>query len=208
MARQLLREFLPFKIDREALNEAYGNKSGGPLYVYGTLQRAEAKNHNGRVYPMEVLKPEVDKYMEEFVKQKRALGELDHPDSSVVNLAQVSHNIVDITWKDNDVVGKVEILNTPMGNILTELFRSGVTVGISSRGLGSVEEITEGETKVLDDFELIAFDFVSNPSTHGAFLFPEKKSMSEGIEKDIYKYGKIDKLMSDILCSTAGMCKI
>ena len=208
MARQLLTEYLPFEVDRKALNEAYSSKGGGPLYVFGTLQRAEAKNHNGRVYPMEVLKPEVEKYMKEFVKQKRALGELDHPDSSVVNLAQVSHNIVDITWKGNDVIGKVEILKTPMGNILTELFRSGVMVGISSRGLGSVEEIAEGETKVLDDFELIAFDFVSNPSTHGAFLFPEKKNVSEGITGKAYEYDNINKIISDILCSTAGMCEI
>jgi len=139
------------------------------------LQRAEAKNQNGRIYPKEILMREANKYTSEFIKERRAMGELDHPDSSVVNLQNVSHNILEMHWKNNDLVGTVEVLSTPSGNILRELFKSGIKLGISSRGLGSIKQ--EGnEDEVQNDFELIAFDFVSNPSTHGAFLQPVHES--------------------------------
>lgn len=207
MSRQLLREFIPFSVDRKLLEESFNTNN--PFYAYGVLQRANVKNHNGRIYPKEILEKEIERYKKEFVEQNRALGELDHPDSSVVNLAQVSHNIVEIGWDGNDVIGKVKVLGTPAGKILMELFRSGITVGISSRGLGSTEEIREGETRVLDDFELIAFDFVSNPSTHRAFMYPERKSVNESIKPEAgYNYSKIDSIIADILCSTAGMCDI
>ena len=150
----------------------------------GVLQRAEAKNQNGRVYPSEILQREAKNYNEGFIKQKRALGELDHPDSSVVNLANVSHNITEMHFEGDNLIGTVEILTTPSGNILRELFKNGIKLGISSRGLGSVETVTEGPNdqpvqKVGNDFELIAFDFVSNPSTHGAFMYP----MNESVDK-------------------------
>ena len=172
--KQLLVDTIPFEISRNEINESM-DKNGGRLIVNGVLQRAESKNQNGRVYPKEILMREAKKYTSEFIKQRRAMGELDHPDSSVVNLQNVSHNVLEMHWKNNDLVGTVEVLSTPAGNILRELFKSGIKLGISSRGLGSIKQ--EGnEDEVQNDFELIAFDFVSNPSTHGAFLQPVHES--------------------------------
>ena len=174
--KQVIVDYIPFQITPQQINEAM-KENNGKLVVKGVLQRAEAKNQNGRVYPREILVRESKKYDENFVKQNRALGELDHPDSSVVNLQNVSHNVKEMHFEGDNLVGTVEILTTPSGNILKELFKNGIKLGISSRGLGSVEMVQEanGDTvsKVGDDFELIAFDFVSNPSTHGAFLYPE-----------------------------------
>ena len=161
------------EISPEAINESIA--TNGKLIVKGVLQRANAKNQNGRVYPKEVLVREAKKYSKVQVNERRALGELDHPDSSVVNLNNVSHNVTAMSWEGDDLLGTVEVLSTPSGNILKELFKSGIKLGISSRGLGSVKEIHEDEgdtVEVQPDFELIAFDFVSNPSTHGAFLSP------------------------------------
>ena len=174
--KQVIVDYIPFEISPQQINEAM-KENNGKLVVKGVLQRAEAKNQNGRVYPRNILVRESKKYDENFVKQNRALGELDHPDSSVVNLQNVSHNVKEMHFEGDNLVGTVEILTTPSGNILKELFKNGIKLGISSRGLGSVEMVQEanGDTvsKVGDDFELIAFDFVSNPSTHGAFLYPE-----------------------------------
>ena len=173
--KEIIVDYIPFEITPQQINESMKNNDGR-LVVKGVLQRAEAKNQNGRVYPKEILVREAKKYSEVQISERRALGELDHPDSSVVNLNNVSHNVLEMHWKDNDLVGTVEVLGTPAGNILKELFKSGIKLGISSRGLGSVKEIKEedeGDTvEVQPDFELIAFDFVSNPSTHGAFLSP------------------------------------
>ena len=186
MSKNLLVDYIPFEITREAINESISNNNGR-LIVKGVLQRAEAKNQNGRVYPRETLVREAEKYSKVQIKERRALGELDHPDSSVVNLNNASHNILEMHWKGNDLEGTVEVLGTPAGNILKELFKSGIKLGISSRGLGSVKEISEdkdgeGDTvEVQPDFELIAFDFVSNPSTHGAFLSPTNEGkLNEG----------------------------
>ena len=178
--KQVIVDYIPFEISPQQINEAM-KENNGKLIVKGVLQRAEAKNQNGRVYPREILVRESKKYDENFVKQNRALGELDHPDSSVVNLQNVSHNVKEMHFEGDNLVGTVEILTTPSGNILKELFKNGIKLGISSRGLGSVEMVQEanGDTvsKVGDDFELIAFDFVSNPSTHGAFLYPMNESV-------------------------------
>ena len=175
--KDLLVDYIPFEVTPEQINESI-KRNNGRLVVHGVLQRAEAKNQNGRVYPREILERESQKYGQEFVKQKRALGELDHPDSSVVNLQNVSHNVTEMHWEGNNLVGTVEVLGTPSGNILKELFKAGIKLGISSRGMGSVEPMQEGDgQKVGQDFELIAFDFVSNPSTHGAFLYPLKESV-------------------------------
>ena len=176
MSKNLLVDYIPFEVTREQINESISDNNGR-LVVKGVLQRANAKNQNGRVYPRDTLMKEAEKYSKVQIKERRALGELDHPDSSVVNLNNVSHNVLEMHWKGDDLVGTVEVLSTPAGNILKELFKSGIKLGISSRGLGSVEEIHEGDghepvVKVQPDFELIAFDFVSNPSTHGAFLSP------------------------------------
>ena len=178
MNKQLLVDVRPFDISRDKINESI-KENDGRLVVKGVLQRAESKNQNGRVYPREVLLKEVAKYLENQVTERRALGELDHPESSVVNLNNASHNIVEMHWDGDDLMGTVEVLSTPAGNILKELFKSGIKLGISSRGLGSVEPIEEEDgdgdedtVEVQPDFELIAFDFVSNPSTHGAFMHP------------------------------------
>src|SRR6056300_1612910 len=135
--------------------KVYEDENGISL-VKGVLQRAKAPNQNERVYPMEVLKREVNKY-QTLIKERRALGELDHPDSSVINLKNVSHNIREVHWEGNDVVGTVEILPTPSGNILKELLRAGILLGISSRGMGSVSNIGEGKVEVGEDFELIGW---------------------------------------------------
>ena len=179
--KNLLVDYIPFDISQDTINEAI-KEENGKLVVRGVLQRAEAKNQNGRVYPKEILMRESKKYDENFIKQKRALGELDHPDSSVVNLQNVSHNITEMHFEGDNLIGTCEILTTPSGNILRELIKNGIKLGISSRGLGSVETVNEGPNdqpvqKVGNDFELIAFDFVSNPSTHGAFMYPMNESV-------------------------------
>ena len=181
--KNLLVDYIPFDISQDTINEAI-KEDNGKLIVRGVLQRAEAKNQNGRVYPKDILMRESKKYDENFIKQKRALGELDHPDSSVVNLQNVSHNITEMHFEGDNLIGTCEILTTPSGNILRELIKNGIKLGISSRGLGSVETVNEGPNdqpvqKVGQDFELIAFDFVSNPSTHGAFMHP----MNESVDK-------------------------
>jgi len=180
-SKNLLVDYIPFEVTPQQINESI--KNNGKLVVKGVLQRAEAKNQNGRIYPKETLMREAKKYSEVQIRERRALGELDHPDSSVVNLNNVSHNVLEMHWDGDDLVGTVEVLGTPAGNILKELFKSGIKLGISSRGLGSVKEMNEDDTvEVQPDFELIAFDFVSNPSTHGAFLSPTNEGkLNEGV---------------------------
>ena len=180
--KQLIVDYLPFEVKPEQITESM-NENNGKLIVRGVLQRAEAKNQNGRVYPREILQREAKKYAKEFIKERRAMGELDHPESSVVNLQNVSHNVKDMHWEGDNLLGTVEVLGTPSGNILKELFKSGIKLGISSRGMGSVETVTEDTgdqvTQVQPDFELISFDFVSNTSTHGAFMHP----LTEGVDR-------------------------
>ena len=199
--KNLLVDYITFDISPEQINESM-EKNNGRLMVKGVLQRADAKNQNGRVYPKNILIREAKKYSDINIKERRALGELDHPDSSIVNLNNVSHNITEMHWDGNDLVGTVEILSTPSGNILKELFKCGIKLGISSRGLGSVKQLGEGEVEVQSDFELIAFDFVSNPSTHGAFLRPS--NMNESVDKSIKlnKYENVNRLITDILTDT------
>lgn len=201
--KPLLLECMQFNVKSKSLTEGVGDENK-KLIVSGVLQRAEAKNQNGRVYPLEILQREAKKYEENFVKQKRAMGELDHPESSVVNLKNVSHNIVRMWWDGSDLNGEVEILTTPSGNILKELFNCGITLGISSRGLGSVKKVNENTVEVDTDFELIAFDFVSNPSTIGAFMFPNGQ-LKESIDTDKVinpisnKWVKVEEIVHDIL---------
>jgi hypothetical protein len=197
MNKQLLVDYTVFEVSPQQISESL-TQNNGRLIVKGVLQRAEAKNQNGRIYPKETLMREAKKYAGTYVKEKRALGELDHPDSSVVNLNNVSHNVLDMGWQNDDLIGTVEVLSTPAGNILKELFKSGIKLGISSRGMGSVKEVMgEGETlEVQPDFELIAFDFVSNPSTHGAFLSPVNESKGKVKQN---KYGNIERIITDII---------
>ena len=198
MNKKLLVDVRPFEISRQKIDESI-KENDGRLIVKGVLQRAESKNQNGRVYPREVLLKEVSKYLEEQVAERRALGELDHPESSVVNLNNASHNVIEMHWDGDDLLGTVEVLSTPSGNILKELFKSGIKLGISSRGLGSVEPVNEkngedGTVEVQPDFELIAFDFVSNPSTHGAFMRP----VNEGVEEQKPET-KIESIINSIM---------
>lgn len=200
---QLLVEHIPFKVDRLLVEQSI--KENKPLVVKGILQKAGTKNQNGRIYEKEILEREVQKYMEGPIKENRALGELDHPDSSVINLNNVSHNIKKVWWDGDTVMGEVEILSTPSGNILKELFRSGITVGISSRGMGSVEEGADGTLMVQEDFDLLCWDFVSTPSTPGAYMAPSM--MREGVEMPAKDYTKVHNIIRDIICDNTGMCK-
>ena len=208
MSKQLIMDFMHFK-PIGSLNESNGAKYGVPggFIVQGVLQRAGAKNQNGRVYPKRILERECLKYKKEYIDQHRALGELDHPESSVVNLNNVSHNVLKIWWEGDDLKGTVQVLDTPSGNILKSLFKAGIVLGISSRGLGSVKEsMSEGTVEVQEDFELICWDFVSNPSTHGAFMKP--KSMNESVNKTTTnKYNKVNEIITSILCED-GKCRI
>jgi hypothetical protein len=201
MRKSLIIDWLPFEVSPKSLNESVS--SGGPLVVKGVLQRSNAQNHNGRIYPHEVLKREADNYLSTFVAERRAYGELDHPDSSVISLKNASHVVTDMHWEGEDLVGTCEILSTPAGNILTELFKRGLRVGISSRGMGSVIDRGDGVVVVQDDFELLGFDFVSSPSTHGAFLTPTKSGgLNESVNKEqqiINPYSNIESLIHEIL---------
>lgn len=201
--RQTLIDTQLFKLSPQAITEAVKTENGN-LLVEGRLQTAEVKNGNGRFYPREVLEREVEKYVEGPIAEMRALGELDHPDSQVINLKNVSHNIKEIHWEGDDVVGTIEILPTPSGNILTELFKNGITVGVSSRGMGSLKQL--GETQeVQDDFELLCWDFVSTPSTPGAYVAP----MNEGLKSSLQleKHIKVNEIITEILCNN-GRCPI
>lgn len=154
----------------------------GRTMVKGVLQRASAENQNGRVYPKDILEREVKKY-QTLINERRALGELDHPDSSVINLKNVSHNIKEVHWEGDDLVGTVEILSTPSGNILKELLRGDILLGISSRGMGSTKPLAGNKLEVQEDFELLCWDFVSNPSTHGAFMRPMNESINKQLDR-------------------------
>jgi hypothetical protein len=173
-----------------------------PFTVQGVLQRKGKKNQNGRIYPDEILIREANKYAQTFILDHRAMGELDHPESSVVNLKNVSHAVTEMHWQGDDLMGTVEVLTNPNGNILRELFRNGIKLGISSRGLGTLKKVTETVAMVGDDFELIAFDFVSNPSTQGAFMAPVgQMPLSEGIVQNpvTHRWERTDDIVRNIL---------
>ena len=196
--KPILAEVNYFNISRQQILESI-EKNNGTLIVSGILLSANMVNQNGRYYPRPILEREFTKY-NSMVKGNAALGELDHPDSTVVNLKNVSHKIIEMHWDDNDIVGTVEILSTPSGNILKELFKGGVKVGISSRGLGSVKESEKepGQVVVQDDYELIGWDFVSNPSNQGSWMhIVESAGMTS---KPVYKYAKLETIITKILC--------
>ena len=168
----------------------------GTLYLSGVMQKANQPNGNGRTYPRNVLMREVENY-KKLVREKRALGELDHPEDSVINLKNASHMVTSVWWDGDSVMGKVKVLNTPSGRILQDLVGSGVTLGISSRGLGSVHESNNGQSVVEDDFQLICFDFVSEPSTPGAYMMKEHK------EPNIFnKSDRINRALNNIVAGS------
>jgi len=188
---QLLVDVTPF---RPVIRES--KEKPGVFEVEGVMQRASAQNQNGRVYSKAILERECDKYIKEFVERGNAFGELDHPESPVVSLKNASHVVKELWWKGDDLMGRVELLNTPAGNIVKEICRAGHTIGISSRGTGSVQQTNEGTLEVQPDFELVCWDFVSNPSTHGAFMNPV--ALNEGKIK-VSKFANLDSIINDIL---------
>jgi hypothetical protein len=200
MSKNLLREFYALcegGICQDLLTEREKREmANSTLYLSGRLQTADKKNGNGRVYPHEVLKREISNYMD-IVKDNRACGELDHPDDSVVNLKNVSHIITDIWWEGKDVMGKIKVLDTPSGRILKDLVNAGVKLGISSRGLGSVRE-SMGVVTVENDFQLICFDMVSEPSTPNAYVYPNEKNNVTARLREV-KENNIDDLFKKIL---------
>ena len=198
--KKVLVETQIFKPQGLMLTEGKLSNRGNPM-VEGILATAEVKNGNGRYYPKELWEREIDKYMES-VKENRALGELDHPESSVINLKNVSHNITDMWWDGDKVLGKIEILPTPSGNILKALIENNITVGVSSRGMGSLED-RNGVLEVQDDFELLCWDFVSTPSNPGSYMHLVK----EGLEvPSTNKYENVNNIVREILCANTCTC--
>ena len=197
--KKVLVETQLFKPKGLMLTEGKLSNRGNPM-VEGILATAEVKNGNGRYYPRELWEREIDKYMES-VKQNRALGELDHPESSVINLKNVSHNITDMWWDGDKVLGKIEILPTPSGNILKALIENNITVGVSSRGMGSLED-RGGVLEVQDDFELLCWDFVSTPSNPGSYM----EIVTEGKLTQINKYQSVNSIVNEILCANTCTC--
>ena len=193
---KLLTEWNTFEYDQKLIKEQ--SLSGNPLIMKGILQKAETLNQNGRIYPRAILEREIRNY-QKFIKENRALGELDHPDSSVVELKNASHTIKEAYMEGNIVYGTVEILNTPSGKILQSLVERGVTLGISSRGVGSTK--SQGNMQIVqDDFQLICWDFVSEPSTPGAFMMKEGKVVSSKFINNVFnKSDRIDRIFNDIL---------
>jgi len=198
-SKQLLTEYFALcdgGVCPDYLTEGEKKKmsEGISFYMTGKIQEADALNGNGRVYPKDILEREMKNY-QKLVKDKRALGELDHPDDSVINLKNASHMITEVWWDGKNVMGKAKILETPSGKILRSLVDSGVTLGISSRGMGSVSE-SNGQTVVEDDFQLICFDFVSEPSTPGAFMMKEAKDYNN---KVFTKADRVNRLLNEVL---------
>ena len=197
--KQVLIETQAFNAKPVSLTESIA-PSGNPL-VEGILATAEVKNGNGRYYSKDLWEREIDKY-NVLVKENRATGELDHPESSIINLKNVSHIIREMWWDGDQVMGKIEILPTTAGNILKALIENNVQVGVSSRGMGSLED-RNGVLEVQDDFELLCWDFVSTPSNPGSYMHMIK----EGQEVPIDKYAKVNTLLSEILCAN-GTCPV
>ena len=200
MSKKLLIETHTIKISPSQLTENVSKESGN-LLVEGILATAEVKNGNGRYYSKALWDREMDKY-NELIEQRRSMGELDHPESTVINLKNVSHLISEYWWDGDNVMGKIEVLPTPSGNILKELIKSGVTVGVSSRGMGSLED-RGGVMEVQDDFELLCWDFVSTPSNPGSYM----TTLNEGKNTFTYDYSNVNKTIHEILCSK-GSCPI
>jgi hypothetical protein len=198
MGKKLLREYYELcegGVCQDLLTEEEKRYvANGGMILSGKLQEADVQNGNGRVYPHRVLMREMKNY-QKLVQERRALGELDHPDDSVINLKNASHMVTDVWWDNKNVMGKVKVLDTPSGGILKSLVESGVKLGISSRGMGSVSE-SAGQTIVEDDFQLICFDFVSEPSTPNAFMMQEAKNFNNHV---FTKADRINRLLNEVL---------
>jgi hypothetical protein len=194
---KLLTEWRPFEYSKDMIKESR-EKNDGKILLKGVLQKADTLNQNGRVYPRAILEREIRNY-QKFISEKRALGECDHPDSSVVELKNASHIIREAYMEDDVCMGTVELLDTPSGKILQSLVESGVTLGISSRGVGSTK--AEGDYDIVqDDFQLICWDFVSEPSTPGAFMMREGRDISnKDLQRHFTKSDRVDRILNDII---------
>lgn len=181
----------PFKF-RRLLTEAENPE--GKFIVEGLMQVADDINGNGRIYSKAILVREAQKFKDTFIKQGNPFGELDHPESPIVSVKNVSHAITDLWWEGNNLMGRIEVLNTPFGNIVKEILKAGYVIGVSSRGTGSVSEMS-GRTYVNNDFDLVTWDFVSNPSVQGAF---HKQALNEGLQP-VDKFSNIDSILDEIL---------
>ncbi len=200
--KQVLIETQAFQVNPVQLTEGIKSPAGNPI-VEGILATAEVRNGNSRYYAKSLWEREIDKYSN-IVKENRATGELDHPDSSIINLKNVSHIIRELWWDGDHVVGKIEILPTVSGNILKALIENNVQVGVSSRGMGSLRPMGEGMMEVQDDFELLCWDFVSTPSNPGSYMH----LVREGKEYNtVNYYGKASSILTEILCAK-GTCPI
>ncbi len=201
MSKQLLREYYSLcegGVCQDLLTEEEKVfVRGGGLMLTGIMQKCDQENGNGRVYSRKILDREVENY-QKIIQDSRALGELDHPDDSVINLKNVSHMVTKMWWDGNNVMGKVKVLDTPSGNILKNLVKGGVKLGISSRGLGSTRK-ESGKTIVEDDFQLICFDFVQEPSTPGAFMMSENKKRTLDTKVIWTKADRLNRILNDII---------
>ena len=192
----VLREWTPLSCSPNMIKESR-EMYDGKIMLSGIIQRANTLNQNGRVYPRPILEREIMNY-QKLIQENRALGECDHPDSSVVELKNVSHIVREAYMQGDNVYGRIEILDTPSGKIIQSLIESGVTLGISSRGVGSTVA-QSGNQVVQDDFQLICFDMVSEPSTPGAFMLKEGRINRRELDKFFNQSDKIDRMFNDIL---------
>jgi hypothetical protein len=198
--KTLLIDRIPQSQNKLTIKE--GLSSSGRMLLVGKLQEAETQNGNGRIYPLDILEREINKYIEGPIRENCSTGELDHPESSVINLSNLSHVIKNIWWDGNSVMGELEILNTPSGRIAQEIISAGIPLGISSRGMGSVKQIGEN-VEVQNDFDLLCWDLVSTPSTPGAYM-----SIKEGIEHTTPYNNRINQIITEIICEETGICSI
>lgn len=207
MERQLLIDYIPFHIAKLSLVESK-NTADKRMRVRGKLQEADVKNGNGRVYPIDILRRQVEAYIKGPISTKTSTGELDHPEASIINLSNVSHLITEIWWENNNVMGELVLLNTPSGKIAQEIISAGIPLGISSRGMGSVKQIGES-VEVQDDFELLCWDLVSVPSTPNAYMKPVGLNESIQYNQNINgKYTNINSLITEIICTQTGVCAL
>ena len=190
---ELLHNFMIF----EYSDVEPSKSSDGIVTMKGVIQKAQQPNANNRIYPRPILEREDAKY-QELIKERRSLGELDHPDSPIVQLENVSHLLTETKWDGDSLVGTVEVVDTPKGQILEKLIGRDIKLGISSRGLGSTSRTNEGYDMVEDDFSLVCYDMVSNPSTSGAYM-----NLQESMEyKTLISQNRmvlLDEILNDIL---------
>ncbi len=200
LERKLLVDYIgAIKVSPQQIQESI-TANRGRLIVTGILQRSDSLNQNRRIYPKAILQKQASVYKDTFVAENRAMGELDHPESSTVNLKYVSHNLLDLWWEGDNLMGKLEIIDeTPCGQIAKALLKAGIRLGISSRGLGSVKELGEGKVEVQDDLEFVAWDLVSNPSTQGGFVAPSLNEGKGSKHSVVTPYAKVNDLIAEII---------